>query len=88
MNKSIKLARLFFLTALFLKMSSISFSQFTKDRYHLKDSLSKHKVSAYRIFEYSEYKKDSILKEILSFDRKGKLIREIDVTYDILITYK
>lgn len=88
MNQNIKFVRIIFLSALFLKMSSISFSQFTKDRHHVKDSLSKHNVSTYRIFEYSENNKDSTLKEILSFDRKGNLIKEFDPTYDILITYK
>ncbi len=73
---------------LFLKMSSISFSQFTKDRYHIKDSLAKYNVSSYRIFKYSENYNDSTLKEILSFDQNGNLIKEFDPTHEILITYK
>lgn len=88
MIQNINFIRTIFISALFLKMSSISFSQFTKDRYHVKDSLAKYNVSSYRIFEYSEDDKDSTLKEILSFDRKGNLIKEFDPTYDILTTYK
>lgn len=87
MSPIIQFFKKLFVLALFLKMPTIGFSQFTKDRYHVKDSLAKYHVSSYRIFDYSQNGKDSTLKEILSFDRKGNLIKEFDPKYDILITY-
>lgn len=72
----------------FILISKLSLGQFTKDRYHLKDSITLYKVQSYQIYEYSELNKDSTLLEVLSFDRKGNLIMEKDIGINNTITYQ
>lgn len=72
----------------FILASQACFSQYTKDRYHVKDTLSKYQVSSYSIYKILEDGNDSILLEILEFDRYGNLIKEYEPRYDITISYK
>ncbi len=77
-----------FAVVTFSFISNMCISQYTKDRYHIKDSLSKFNVSSYSIYEMENDGNDSLLIETLFFDKNGNLIKEFEPKYSITILYK